>query len=183
MYSYNATTKQLEKLLDVGPEGGAGAGTFTAGYDIEGKLTSETYPNGMTAKYTYSPVAKRPESNTKRRLIARALQVWFSETVVPSIHGEALLRTSTLAKEEYTYDEIGRLTQVNETPVGKGCKTRIYGYDEESERTSETTRESATETCATRAARRETHVTICRSAQRCGRGIRNVRQPDQDPGG
>jgi hypothetical protein len=61
---------------------------------------------------------------------------------------ETILRTSTLAKEEYAYDSIGRLTHVNETPTGKGCKTRLYAYDEDSNRTSQTTRESANENCA-----------------------------------
>ena len=73
IYSYNATTKQLEKLLDVGPEGAPGAGTFTAGYDIEGKMASEIYPNGLTAKYTFNPAGEATGVlNTKRRLIARA---------------------------------------------------------------------------------------------------------------
>jgi YD repeat-containing protein len=62
---------------------------------------------------------------------------------------ETILRMSTLAKEEYAYDSIGRLTHVNETPTGKGCKTRLYAYDEDSNRLSQTTRSSETETCAT----------------------------------
>jgi len=151
MYSYNSTTEALEKLLDVGPEGGPGAGMFTAGYDVEGKLTSETYPNGMTAKYTFNPAgdATGIEYEKTAHCAGTCPEMWFKETVMSSIHGEALLRTSTLAKEEYSYDEAGRLTKVNETPAGKGCKTRLYGYDEGSDRMSETTRESASETCAT----------------------------------
>ena len=157
IYAYNLTSMQLEKLLDIGPEGGAGAGTFTASYDIEGRLTSETYPNGMTAKYSYNRVGEATGIEYEKTTHCSEHCVWFSETVAPSIHGEALLRKSTLAKEEYTYDESGRLTQVNETPAGKGCKTRVYGYDEESQRTTETTRESATETCATSGGTTETH--------------------------
>jgi YD repeat-containing protein len=157
IYSYNETTKALEKLLDVGPEGGMGAGTFTAGYDVEGRLTSETYPNGMTAKYAYNPAGEATGLEYEKTTHCTEKCVWFSETVVPGIHGETLARTSTLAKEEYTYDTAGRLTQVNETPAGKGCKTRIYAYDEDSDRTSETTRESETETCATSGGTEEKH--------------------------
>jgi DNA-binding beta-propeller fold protein YncE len=151
MYSYDPTTKALAKLLDVGPEGSKGAGTFTANYDVEGKMTSETYPNGMTAKYTYNFASEATgiEYEKTTHCASTCPEVWFKEAIVPSIHGEALVRTSTLAKEEYAYDSTGRLTQVNETPTGKGCKTRLYGYSEDSDRTSETTRESATETCAT----------------------------------
>jgi hypothetical protein len=158
IYSYSPTSMQLEKLLDLGPEGGAGAGTFTASYDVEGRMTSETYPNGMAAKYTYNPAGEATGIEYEKTTHCTEHCVWFSETVAPAIHGETLARTSTLAKEEYTYDEAGRLTQVNETPAGKGCKTRIYAYNEESERTSETTRESATETCATSGGTEEKHT-------------------------
>ncbi len=158
MYSYDTTTKALTKLLDVGSEGGAGAGTFTAGYDVEGKMTSETYPNGMTAKYTFNPASETTGIEYEKTTHCTEKCTWFNETIAPSIHGEALSRTSTLAKEAYTYDNAGRLTQVNETPTGKGCKTRIYAYNEDSDRTSETTRESATETCATTGGSEEKHT-------------------------
>jgi hypothetical protein len=69
-----------------------------------------------------------------------------------------LPRTSTLAKEEYTYDATGRLTQANETPTGKGCATRIYAYDENSNRLKLTTRKSETGTCATSGGTTENHT-------------------------
>jgi len=157
MYSYNTTTKALEKLLDLGPEGGQGAGTFTASYDVEGKTTSETYPNGMTAKYTYNPASEATGIEYEKTTHCTEKCGWFSETVTPGIFGETLTRTSTLAKEEYTYDNVGRLTQVNEIPAGTHCKTRIYAYNEDSDRTSEITRESETEKCATSGGTTETH--------------------------
>jgi hypothetical protein len=96
MYSYNSTSKALERLLDVGLEGGAGAGTFMAGYDVEGDMTSETYPNGMTAKYTFSAAGEATgiEYEKTAHCAGTCPEVWFKETVVPSIHGEALVRTS-----------------------------------------------------------------------------------------
>ena len=53
---------------------------------------------------------------------------------MPSIHGQWLEQTSTLSHQAYTYDTAGRLTQVQNTPAGKGCTTRIYAYDEDSNR-------------------------------------------------
>jgi sugar lactone lactonase YvrE len=159
MYSYDPTTKTLTKLLDLGPEGGAGAGTFTASYDLEYKMTSETYPNGMTTKYTRNPVGEDTEITYEKTTHCTEKCTWFSETTMPSIHGEVLARTSTLAKEEYTYDNAARLTQVQETPAGKGCKTRIYAYDEDSNRTSLTTREPGAEgKCATTGGTAENHT-------------------------
>ncbi len=135
-YSYNATTKLMEKLTD------SSAGTFTASYDVEGKLTSEVYPNGMCANNAYNSVgeATHVEYIKTTNCAEHEPGVWFSETRSPSVRGETLGRTSTLASESYTYDTLGRLTEAQETPSGEGCTTRLYAYDEESNRTSQTTR-------------------------------------------
>jgi YD repeat-containing protein len=142
-YTYSTTNGLLTELAD------SAAKTFTASYDVEGKLTSETYPNAMKAKYTYNSAGEKAaiEYEKTAHCAGTCPEVWFKETIAPSIHGEALLRTSSLAKEEDAYDEAGRLTRVNETPVGKGCKSRLYEYNEDSDRTGQTTRESSTETC------------------------------------
>ncbi len=144
-YSYNTTTGLMEKLVD------SAAGTFTASYDVEGEMTSEVYPNGMCANTTYNSVGEATslEYIKTRNCSETGAAVWFSDSIVPSIHGETLQQTSTLSKENYAYDNAGRLLETQETPVGEGCDTRLYAYDEEGDRTSLTTRESATETCAT----------------------------------
>ena len=73
---------------------------------------------------------------------------------MPSIHGQWLEQTSTLSHQAYTYDTAGRLTQVQNTPAGKGCTTRIYAYDEDTNRTSLATREPNTKgECATEGGR------------------------------
>lgn len=59
------------------------------------------------------------------------------------------LPTSSLSKEAYSYDELGRLTEVQETPTGKDCTARLYNYDEDGNRTSLTSRESSSEKCST----------------------------------
>ncbi len=144
--SYDSTTKALTKLTD-----STVTGAFTASYDAEGQLVGEAYPNAMSAKYTISPSGRATGIEYEKTAHCKVTcpEVWFKETTLPSIHGEMLLRSSSLSKEEYTYDNLGRLTQTQEIPVGKGCKTRIYGYNEDSDRTSTISRESATETCAT----------------------------------
>ena len=48
----------MEKLVD------SAAGTFTASYDLEGKMTSEIYPNGMCANTATIRPAWRPASST-----------------------------------------------------------------------------------------------------------------------
>ena len=152
-YSYNATTGFMEKLVD------SAAGTFAASYDVEGKMTSEVYPNGVCANTTYSSVgiATDLEYIKTRNCSEKSAPVLFSDADVPSIHGETLRQTSTLSKENNAYDEIGRLAEAQETPTGKGCKSRLYAYNEESDRTSETTRESATETCPSEGGMTEAH--------------------------
>lgn len=144
-YSYSETTKQLTKLVD------SAAGTFTASYDTEGKLSTVVYPDEMCANYTYNTVGETTHIEyTKAATCSEKEGVWFSETRVPSVRGETMSRTSTLAKEEYAYDTLGRLTEAKETPAGEYCKTRIYAYDEESNRTKLTTREpSSKNECAT----------------------------------
>lgn len=135
-YSYNATTKLMESLTD------SSAGTFTASYDVEGKLTSEVYPNGMCANDTYNSIgeATHIEYIKTSNCAEHEPGVWYSETRSPSMRGETLSRTSTLANESYAYDTLGRLIEAQETPAGEGCTTRLYAYDEESNRTSQTTR-------------------------------------------
>jgi YD repeat-containing protein len=152
-YTYAPGTGHLEKLVD------SSAGTFTATYDVEGKMLTEGYPNGMTAKYTYNSTgtATVVEYVKEKDCASKCPEVWFSDTNVSSIHGETLQQTSTLSKENYVYDEGGRLTETQETPTGKGCRSRLYAYNEESDRTSQTTRESSTETCAVEGGLLQTH--------------------------
>jgi streptogramin lyase len=145
-YTYEETTKEMSKLVD------SAAGTFTASYDTEGKLTSEVYPNNMCANYTYNAVGEaiHIEYIKTTNCSESKPPVWFSETKVPSVRGETMSRTSTLSSETYTYDTIGRLTETQETPTGEYCKTRTYAYDEESNRTKLTMREpNSKKECAT----------------------------------
>jgi DNA-binding beta-propeller fold protein YncE len=160
-YSYSATTGFMEKLVDTAAEMTLAQGTFTASYDVEGKMTNETYPNNMKASYSINSVGQTTglvyEKNAD--CASKCPETWFSDSVVRSIHGETLQQASTLAKESYAFDNAGRLLEAQETPVGKGCAVRLYAYDEESNRTSETKREPGTEgKCATEGGSVERHT-------------------------
>jgi YD repeat-containing protein len=137
-YAYDATTGQLRTLKD------SAVGTFTATYDPEGRVHSQAYPNGMSASYAYNSTGQAMSV-----AYTKGSSRWYEDTVVPSIHGQWLSQQSTLASDVYTYDNVGRLTEASETPQGRGCATLLYRYDEDSNRTSETARQSSSPTCAT----------------------------------
>ncbi len=154
-YAYNKTTMQLETLWDSAAE------TFTAAYDTEGKLTSEIYPNGMCENYTYNSVgqATHLEYLKTTNCSEKTAPVWYSETVGSTVRGETLNRTSTLATENYTYDTVGRLTEVQETPVGGECAVRLYEYEKESNRIKLTSRKPGSKgECATSGGTEEKHT-------------------------
>jgi RHS repeat-associated protein len=115
------------------------AGEFSATYDAEGNILDEFYPNGMTAKYSYDPTGKATTLEYVKARYCGTSCTWFSDTVVPSIHGQWLSQVSSLSSQAYKYDAAGRLTQVQNTPAGGGCTTREYAYDEDTNRTSLTT--------------------------------------------
>ncbi len=153
-YAYDPTTGLLSKLVD------SAAGTFTASYDVEGNLESETFPYGMTATYTRDSAGETTGIGYVKtsHCAGTCPEVWFSETAAPSIHGETLSRVNTLTGDSYAYDAAGRLTETGEEPAGKGCTLRIYAYDEDSNRTSLTTREPGSGgKCATEGGTSETH--------------------------
>ncbi len=158
-YKYNTTTGLPEELLN---EYSTSKLAFTATYDVEGNMLSEHYPNGMSANYTYNQVGKPVSLEYKKTTDCTEEKekcVWFKDSVSPSIHGQSLEQTSTLSHQAYTYDAAGRLTQVQNTPAGKGCTTRIYAYEEDTNRTSLTTREpNAKGECATEKGTEEKHT-------------------------
>ncbi len=131
--SYNGTTGLLDEAAI------SGIGTFAATYDVEGNLASETYPNGMVAAYTENPAGERVGLVYKKETHCTENCEWFKDTAVPTIHGQWSVQTSSLGKDTYAYDTIGRLVEATQTPVGKGCVTRRYAYDEDTNRTSLTT--------------------------------------------
>ncbi len=151
-YKYSEATGFPEELVN---EYGTSKLTFTATHDVEGNMLTEGYPNGMTAKYSYSAVGKPTGLEYKKETHCTEEEKekckWFKDNVVPSIHGQWIEQTSTLSHQTYAYDNAGRLTEVQNTPTAnKNCTVHIYAYDEDSNRVSLTTRQPGTEgKCAT----------------------------------
>lgn len=155
-YEYNETTGAVKELTDAQ---GTNTLTFTPSYDVEGNLVSQGYPNGMTAKYTYNAVDEPTSLVYKKETHCTEKCEWYTDTVVPSIHGQWLSQTSSLSKDAYIYDEIGRLTESQDTPAGSGCVTRRYVYDEDTNRTSLTTYQpNSKNECSTETSTVEKHT-------------------------
>ena len=139
-YEYDPTTKLRTKLVD------SAAGTFTASYDTEGKLSSVSYPYGMCELYAYNSVgAATSLQYTKSSNCSESEPgIFYQDSGSSSIRGEMLSQSSSLASDTYTYDPSGRLTETQEAPVGEGCTVRAYSYDEEGNRATSTTRTPGT---------------------------------------
>ncbi|HWY18310.1 MAG TPA: RHS repeat-associated core domain-containing protein [Solirubrobacteraceae bacterium] len=153
--TFNEITGLPSELVDSSHEGMK----FTATFDVEGNPLIEGYPNGMTVTHTYNPVDQPTALEYKKTTHCTEKCVWFSDSIIPSIHGQWLEQTSTFSHQVYSYDNPGRITQVQNTPAGKGCTTRIYTNDEDTNRTSLTTREPGVEgKCATEGGKIESHT-------------------------
>jgi RHS repeat-associated protein len=143
-YRYGETTGLPEELVN---EYGTSKLTFTAAYDLEGNMVSEGDPNGMTANFAYNAVGKQVgvEYVKTNHCSEKCPETWFKDADTQSIQGQTASQVSSFGSDSYMYDNAGRLKQVQETPPGKACQARIYGYDEETDRTSETRRECSSE--------------------------------------
>jgi RHS repeat-associated protein len=157
-YTDNGTTGELETVKD------SGVGAFTATRDIEGNITTERYPNGLDANYTYNQVGEPTGLEYKKVTDCSNSCTWYNDTVIPSVHGQWRTQTTSVSGGaastlNYNYDGLGRLTEVQETPAGQGCTTRLYVYDEDGNRTSQTTRTPGSEgKCATTGGTSTTHT-------------------------
>ena len=117
------------------------AGTFTATYDADGRLATETLPNGVVRTLTHD------EAGSPVRLTyTKSGSTWLSFSASESIHGQWLAATSSgLSSQELGYDAAGRLVRVADTVAGAGCTLRTYAVDSDTNRTSLTTRPPTTE--------------------------------------
>ncbi len=132
--TYDATTGDLTKLVD------SDIGATTATYDAQGNISTEAYPNGMTAAYTYDSTGAPTKLVDTKTTSCTEKCTWYSDEITPSIHGQWLKEISSRVTQAFSYDAAGRLTQAQETPLAAGCTTTLYGYDADANRTSLTTR-------------------------------------------
>ncbi|MGA9876489.1 MAG: RHS repeat-associated core domain-containing protein, partial [Solirubrobacteraceae bacterium] len=152
-YEYDEMTGAVKELKDTT---GANTLTFTAAYDVEGNMTSETYPDALTTNYIRNTTGEITgiEYVKTDHCAKTCPEAWYKDVAVPSSHGQWLTQQSELGAQttthSYEYDETGRLTQTTDNVGGKNCVTRIYAYEEETNRLSLTTRPPGTGgACAT----------------------------------
>jgi RHS repeat-associated protein len=139
--TYDGTTGLLTSLSD------SHAGTFGASYDQDGRMTSKTYPNGMTAETTYDEAGAPVGLEYTKTTSCSSNCTWVDEQVAESIHGQWRTHSWELSSQEYTYDKAGRLTKVVDDVLSptavEGCTTRTYAFDANSNRTSMNTKAPA----------------------------------------
>ncbi|MGE5527129.1 MAG: RHS repeat-associated core domain-containing protein, partial [Methanosarcina sp.] len=116
------------------------AGTFTASYDAEGNITSQVLPNGLVSKTSYDPAGEPTHRAYFKTSGCLAECTWLYFNQEYSAQGQVVSRSSSLSSQIYSYDRVGRLTQVLDAPRGGPCTTRTYSYDADSNRTSLVTR-------------------------------------------
>jgi len=150
-YAYNETTGAIKELID------STAHVFTPVYDSEGNLISEELPNGMSVTTTLNHIGEATGLVYKKTTHCTEKCEWYTDSVIPSIHGQWLSQTSTLSTNNYSYDEAGRLIQVQDTPAGKECATRSYVYDADGNRTSLKRTPASGGKCSTAGGETETH--------------------------
>lgn len=163
-FKYDSTTGRLNTLED------SQAGSFSAEYDSTGQLVAETFPNGMVAAYTYDETGT--PISLKYTKSGCPTCVWYSQSIKESAQGQWLTNETTVASHSYTYDGAGRLTLVKETPAGKGCTTRSYTYDADSNRLSKITRAPGAEgACVTSGSGEEVKSTYDSNDRITGEGF------------
>ncbi|XTZ19091.1 RHS repeat-associated core domain-containing protein [Micromonospora echinospora] len=131
-YAYDGGSERRGLLTSVDD---TQAGTFVGGHDADGKLESETWPNGVQASYQTDETGAQVGLTYVKPGCAATDCTLYTESVVESAHGQWRDRSSSLSNQSYGYDEVGRLTSVRDV-LGGQCTTRSYGFSTSSNRTS-----------------------------------------------
>ncbi|MEW1723208.1 DNRLRE domain-containing protein [Streptomyces sp. NPDC093109] len=110
------------------------AGSFQAGYDANGSVSTEKLPGGYTLTVTEDTAGTAVNRTYTRD--SDELTV-YSDTVTESVHGQNTTHAGW-SDQTYRYDKVGRLTSVEDT-AGMVCTKRTYTFDKRTNRTSRTT--------------------------------------------
>ncbi len=104
-YTYDSSTEHrgLVTSLDVGA--GSAPSTFTATYNGDGALATETYPSGLVATRKYDNTAS-PTALT----YAKSGTTWLGYSEIDNINGQGRIVGTPNQGIEYLYDPSGRLT-------------------------------------------------------------------------
>lgn len=128
-YTYDSDTEHRRMPTSISVGGVTGA--FALAYNAAGAPTTVTYPNGLKRSYSYdeagTPTGLQYSAADGTGLLA------FNNTT--DVDGRVVAATSPASQEDYTYDDLGRLTKVEDNR-SNGCTTHTYGFAPSSERTS-----------------------------------------------
>ncbi|KUL23947.1 hypothetical protein ADL15_44850 [Actinoplanes awajinensis subsp. mycoplanecinus] len=109
--------------------------TFSGDYDAAGNLSKQTYPNGMTAAYAYDNLGNATALTYELPAVPGGSAASLTFSTANDATGSTVRSQSPLSVQEYVYDNEGRLTSVHDTIDG-ACTTRVYGFSQQSDRTS-----------------------------------------------
>ncbi|WP_436536647.1 RHS repeat-associated core domain-containing protein [Actinoplanes sp. HUAS TT8] len=126
---------QLAQIVDTQ------AGTFTAGYNADGKLVTKGLPDTLTVTTGYDETGMATTRSTSAPGCTPATNcIDVDEQVSITAHGQWATHSTDFSGQQYTYDKTGRLTRAQDyiEPIFgySGCTTRVYGFDDASNRTS-----------------------------------------------
>lgn len=134
-YTYDGGSGEHRGLITSIDAGiGTDPSTFSGSYDDAGRLTRETYPNGLQASWHYD------ESNQARSLTyTKDGTTWLTFTIgAYSNGGQIRSQSSPMSSQDFGYDNAGRLTRTTDkvaADVGTVCTTRAYTYNANTDRT------------------------------------------------
>ncbi|MEU8270769.1 DNRLRE domain-containing protein [Sphaerisporangium sp. NPDC049002] len=107
-------------------------GTFGAAFDADGQLRTQSHPGGLTASWRFDNVGK-PFLLT----YTKSGSTWLEFAATSDTDGRVVSQSVPGGSNQtYAYDAAGRLTAVADTYAGS-CTTRLYGYNLNTNRTSQ----------------------------------------------
>ncbi len=129
-YTYDTSTEHRGMVTgeNIGVTGAPS--TFTANYDADGTLASETYPSGLTATTSHDNA-----DNTTALTYTQSGSTWMTFTASYDGEDRIIGQSSPQSSQNFTYDPDDRLTTVQDT-YSSSCTTRTYGFNAASDRTS-----------------------------------------------
>ncbi|MEV6596829.1 DNRLRE domain-containing protein [Actinoplanes sp. NPDC051346] len=113
-------------------------GTFTAGYDADGAVVSETWPTGLAVTHRYDETGLPWSVNYDRPGCGQENCGVYYDMVGYNTHGQKRWASSTFAWKVYDYDPAGRLAYTTSTRDGV-CAINKYEFDAASNRTAKNT--------------------------------------------
>lgn len=135
-FTYNGSSEQSNRPTQIVD---GQAGTFTATYNINGFIDTESRPDGLTVRHYYNESARPTglEYVTTPTCSSAACTLYYDYTGADS-HDKIRWGSSTFSDSGYGYDDAGRLTGARQDTTA-GCALRDYKLDTSSNRTKLTT--------------------------------------------